>query len=183
MLAMSGVLPADGAYAVEPKLDGWRVIVHVRDEVRVFTRPGRDLTASIPGLQELASVVPAGTVLDGELVAGSGRARSFYRVTPQLAQRPDPRRESVTFAVFDVLALAGKRVTSRSYAERRVLLDDLALLGPSWCVVPSWRHIDLRALLAACAEHDVEGVVAKRLASRYRPGQRSRDWIKMKTVE
>jgi ATP-dependent DNA ligase len=39
MRAMSGVLPARGAYAVEPKLDGWRAIIHVRDDVRVFTRP------------------------------------------------------------------------------------------------------------------------------------------------
>jgi bifunctional non-homologous end joining protein LigD len=183
MLVASGVLPRDGAYAVEPKLDGWRVIVHIGDAVRVLTRPGRDLTASVPALQQLASVVPARTVLDGEVVAGSGRARSFYSVAPRLSERPERRREPVTFAVFDVLAYEGQKVARLPYSERRGLLDDLRLAGPCWCLVPSWRHIDLRALLAACAEHDVEGVVAKRLQSRYQPGQRTRDWIKVKTVE
>src|SRR3954447_25518846 len=89
----------------------------------------------------------------------------------------------VTFSVFDVLAYDGRRMTRVTYQERRACLDELALFGSSWCALPSWRDVDIRALLAACAEHDVEGVVAKRLASRYQPGQRTRDWLKVKTGE
>jgi len=61
-------------------------------------------------------------------------------------------------------------------------LESLALVGPGWCTI---RSLDAqpRELLDACAELDVEGVVAKRLDSPYRPGVRSGDWLKVKTAE
>jgi bifunctional non-homologous end joining protein LigD len=61
------------------------------------------------------------------------------------------------------------------------LLDGLGLHGTAWCTLPSWTKVDIRALLAACAEQDVEGVVAKRLDGRYESGRRSPSWVKVKT--
>jgi ATP-dependent DNA ligase len=61
MLASTAISPRPGEYAFEPKLDGWRVIVHVRDGVRVFTRPGSDATQSLPEFAALAGAVPDGT--------------------------------------------------------------------------------------------------------------------------
>ncbi len=101
-------LEGDG-WAFEPKFDGWRALVHVDARgFTVYSRPGRDLTSSVPHLAPLAETVPTETVLDGELVAGSGRAASFYRLAPELAAR----RERVTFVAFDVLALDGRSVIS-----------------------------------------------------------------------
>ena len=56
------------------------------------------------------------------------------------------------------------------------------LSGPSWCTI---RALDAgpRELLAACAELGIEGAVAKRADSPYRPGVRSADWLKLKTAE
>jgi bifunctional non-homologous end joining protein LigD len=73
-------------------------------------------------------------------------------------------------------------VIGRPYIERRALLDALALEGPAWCATARLRG-SVANVLAACAEHDVEGVVAKRTDSPYRPGERSGDWLKVKTVE
>jgi bifunctional non-homologous end joining protein LigD len=89
----------------------------------------------------------------------------------------------VTFSVFDLLALDGRRMTRAPYEERRACLDELGLLGPTWCTLPSWRDVDVRALLVACADNDVEGVVAKRLDGRYECGRRSASWVKVKTRE
>jgi bifunctional non-homologous end joining protein LigD len=47
-------------------------------------------------------------------------------------------------------------------------------------VLPRFEGTDAQDLLAACIDHDVEGIVLKRLRSRYRPGERSRDWRKVK---
>lgn len=178
MLATTtGQLKADG-WAFEPKLDGWRAVVHVQEGgVTVYSRPGRNMSDSVPQLRELAGAVPVGTVLDGELVAGSGRAWSFYRLSPQLSTK----RSAVTFASFDLLALDGRSLVQAPYQERRRLLSDLTLLGPAWCTVRAWTDVEVLDLLAACELQGVEGVVAKRLGSPYRPGQRSPDWVKMKT--
>ena len=93
-----------GEWAFEPKLDGWRAVVHVGPErVPVYSRPGRDLGPSVPHLSALVDAVPPGTILDGELVAGSGRALSFYRLAPGLSTT----RERVTFAAFDLLPSTG----------------------------------------------------------------------------
>ena len=125
----------------------------------------------------MADALPAGTVLDGELVAGSGRASSFYRLSPQL----NGKRATVTFAAFDLLALGGRSLLYTPYDERKRLLADLCLLGPAWCTLPVWTDVDLSDLLAACELQGLEGLVAKRVRSRYRPGRRSPDWVKVKT--
>jgi ATP-dependent DNA ligase len=91
----------------------------------VYSRPGRDVTADLPQLGALHGAVPAGTVLDGELVSGSGGSSSFYQLSPHLSAR----RASVTFAAFDLLALGGRSLIYAPYRERRHLLDDLCLLG------------------------------------------------------
>ncbi len=147
----------------------------------VFSRPGRDIAGALPRLQALTEVMPVGTVLDGELVAGDGRASSFYRLATLMATRPDRRPGRVTFVAFDVLALDGRRTTARPYRERRQLLEGLECFGPAWCTSRCWTGVDVGDLLAACDGLDIEGVVAKRLDSPYRPGQRSRDWVKIKT--
>jgi bifunctional non-homologous end joining protein LigD len=169
-------------WAYDAKADGWRAVVHVSASgVAVYSRPGRDITAALPSLQALASAVPVGTVLDGELVAGSGGASSFYRLASLMATRPDRRAAKVSFVAFDVLALGGRRTTASPYGERRRLLEDLAFAGPAWCTSRCWAEVCLGELLTACEALDIEGVVAKRLDSPYRPGRRSRDWVKLKT--
>ncbi len=171
------------AWAYDAKVDGWRAVAHVGAScVAVYSRPGRDITASLPGLQALADVVPEGTVLDGEVVAGSGGASSFYRLATLMATSPARRPAEVSFVAFDVLALDGDRRTASPYRERRRLLEGLALSGPAWCTSRCWTEVAVGDLLTACEGLDVEGVVAKRLdESPYRPGQRSRDWVKIKT--
>ena len=67
------------------------------------------------------------------------------------------------------------------YHERRQLLAELCFLGPAWCTLPVWTEVDVSDLLTACELHGVEGLVAKRVRSTYRPGRRSPDWVKAKT--
>ena len=166
-----------GRWVLEPKFDGWRVIVAVDDGVRVWTRRGHEMTARLPELAGLAGAVDTPVVLDGELVAGQGRASDFYGVLPRVA-----RRAPLSFVAFDVLVHDGTTVIDEPYCERRALLDGLGLRGDTWCTAP---QLDGSVLdvLAVCAEHDVEGIVAKRTDSRYRPGERSSDWLKLTTAD
>jgi len=176
MLAASGSrlrsLDAD-TWRFEVKLDGWRAVVTVDDAaVTVRTRRGRDITRSVP---ELTENLPTGlrehdVVLDGELVAGGGTGSDFYRLGPRLASR-DHSRCQVTFVAFDVLWLDGADTCRQPYAKRRQLLESLKIDRGCWRTADSFSGDPL----------DIEGVVAKRVDSVYRPGARSADWIKVKT--
>lgn len=99
---------------------------------------------------------------------------------PKIAART--RRAPLTFVAFDMLTYNNEPVIGWPYARRRALLDQLALNGEAWCTTPVL-HGSVVDVLAACGEQDVEGVVAKRVGSPYRPGERSGDWLKVKTAE
>jgi hypothetical protein len=79
--------------------------------------------------------------------------------------------------VFEVLWVDGERLTHRPLFERKAILADLALDGPAWREAPG-QVGGGRGLLAACEELRLEGVVAKRLDSIYRPGARTTLWRK-----
>jgi bifunctional non-homologous end joining protein LigD len=187
MLAASGVVPDGGDWAFEPKLDGWRVLTYADGSLDVRTRTGRSIAATIPELAPLLTALQGrAVILDGELVAGQGRPEDFYRLGPRLsASRPATvkrwsSRVPLTLAIFDVLHLDGADLMAHSYNDRRDVLESLRLSGPNWCTVASYRG-DGVELLASCGELDLEGIVAKRVSARYRPGARSRDWLKIKT--
>jgi bifunctional non-homologous end joining protein LigD len=85
----------------------------------------------------------------------------------------------VFYYVFDLLRLDDRPLLELPYAERRGLLEDLELDTATWRVPPSFPG-PAADVMAASAQHGLEGIVAKRRASAYRPGQRSPDWRKVK---
>jgi bifunctional non-homologous end joining protein LigD len=187
MLADRGLPRGDLAgWAAEPKLDGWRAMVVVDPGlpggVVVRTRRGHGITSAVPGIGALAEIGHR-VVLDGELVAGAGTAGDFYGLLPHLVRRRHPGPPApVSFWAFDLLWIDGEPLLDRPYLERRQRLEDLRLCGPCG-VLPRFPGPDAADLLDACATHDVEGIVLKRLRSIYRPGERTRHWRKLKTPD
>lgn len=184
MLAGVGVPRADG-WVFEPKWDGWRALVYVDDgTVRVRTRSGRSVTDSLPELAPLGAVGRR-MVLDGELVAARDGRMDFWSLAGRMAARRPVavaracQAVSVAFVAFDILWLDEDDLTGRPHSERRAALEAIELPGPAVTVTPS--HADGDALFAFAEEHGLEGIVAKRLDSVYRPGKRSTAWLKRKT--
>jgi bifunctional non-homologous end joining protein LigD len=97
---------------------------------------------------------------------------------PLICRRVLNRDMSVpmTFVIFDVLRRDGDDLTGEPYVSRRKILQELRLDGPSWTTSETFE--DGPGLFDAVCRFGLEGVVAKRLSSRYRPGQRG--WIKTK---
>jgi bifunctional non-homologous end joining protein LigD len=89
-------------------------------------------------------------------------------------------RIPISYYVFDLLDLDGHRLLSRSYQQRRELLAELAVDGasPLVRVPPQYTDVDGRQLREVARQHGLEGVVGKRLTSRYEPGRRSPAWTK-----
>jgi bifunctional non-homologous end joining protein LigD len=107
-------------------------------------------------------------VFDGELVAFQDGVPHFPLVTARMLH--NRRAIPVAYAVFDVLALDGEPTTNLTYAKRRELLETLELGGGFWFLPPVFE--DGPGLFAATCEQGLEGVVAKRRDSLYRPGDR-----------
>jgi bifunctional non-homologous end joining protein LigD len=191
MLAvLSDRLPAeDGGWAYEMKWDGVRAVVYADGErLKAMSRNDIDMIGSYPELVDLTSVLPAGTVLDGEIVAldRSGRP-SFEQLQARMhvgdARRAERLAETapVTFMAFDLLRLEGRSTLALPYTERRALLQGLELDGPHWKTPPHWTE-DGASILQAARDQQLEGVVAKQLGSAYHPGRRFNGWLKVKNL-
>jgi bifunctional non-homologous end joining protein LigD len=190
MLARIGPLPPDteGRWAYEVKWDGIRTLAWVEGgRMRLCSRNGNDITSRYPELRALGRALGARpAILDGEIVAfDADGGPSFERLQARMhlasdaAVRRAVRDVPIAYVLFDVLYLDGHTTCALPYTERRALLEALELSGPHW-QTPAYRTSDAEALLHASAERGLEGVVAKRLDSRYEPGRRSAGWVKVK---
>jgi bifunctional non-homologous end joining protein LigD len=171
-------VPEGAGWAFEVKWDGYRTIVHVADgSVRLQSTAGHDVTARWPEFAGLAAALNASSaILDGELVVFDDGGRPSFDLVQHSGVGSS--REAA-LQLFDVLQVDGRDTISLPYLDRRRLLDKIVEPGPNWSVP---RHLvgDGSALLAATAEQGLEGVIAKRVESIYRPGTRSKDWLKIK---
>ncbi|MGH9213818.1 MAG: non-homologous end-joining DNA ligase [Acidimicrobiales bacterium] len=190
MKAVTGELPTGDGWAAEVKFDGMRIMAAVGDPahpLRLDTTRGHDAAARFPELAGLpAALVPHQVVLDGEVVAFDDTGRPNFGL---LQRRMHLTRSAeiaqvaaqvpVRYIVFDILWLDGHDLTGLTYLERRKLLADLVAPGEGW-LVPA-HHVDGAAeLLEAARAQRLEGIVVKRVDSRYVPGSRSPAWRKVK---
>jgi bifunctional non-homologous end joining protein LigD len=191
MLATAAsTLPGDGGWAYEMKWDGIRALAYIDGgTMRLVSRTGRDITAGYPELHDMPAAVRAGqAVLDGEIVAfGGAEWPSFEAIQQRMNLSPAQSRllapeVPVTYLAFDLLSLEGGPLLDEPYSQRRALLDGLGLNGPHWQTPPSFTDVVGPEVLAVSRQHGLEGVVAKRLSSRYEPGKRSQSWRKIKNV-
>jgi bifunctional non-homologous end joining protein LigD len=88
-------------------------------------------------------------------------------------------RSPATFLAFDLLHLDGRSTLGLPYRERRELVEELELQGPAWRTPRNFVG-QADSLLAATAKRGLEGVVAKRLDSPYKPRIRNGAWVKHK---
>jgi bifunctional non-homologous end joining protein LigD len=189
MKATLGPLPTGEGWGYELKWDGMRLVARCQVEpggtsVTLRSAAGRDVTSSFPELADLPDRIGASAVLDGEVVVldddggpSFGRLQSRMHVihpsAALLAEHP------VVYLVFDLLELDGRSLIDLPYTSRRQVLRQLVDDGPT-CRVPAGLEGGGSELLELARQRGLEGVVAKRLDSRYVPGGRSRDWVKVK---
>ncbi len=179
MLAtLSGDVPSGPGWLFEVKWDGYRTLAYVRDgEVELKSRKGNDLSGRFASVRKAveASVKTPECVLDGEVCALDEQGRSSFSAMQQ------GRSESpLVYYVFDVIEADGEPLVALPLTERRRRLEGI-LDRRNRTVVLSEAFDDGVALLDVAKEQALEGVVAKRADSRYLPGKRSREWVKVKT--
>jgi bifunctional non-homologous end joining protein LigD len=177
MLATAWPNPFAGpGWHFEPKWDGIRgVLAWDGRVVTLHTRTDAEVSARYPELAPDPHLAPC--VVDGEVVVLAGGRASFERLQQRAALTPAGMRDHpVSFVAFDLLHLGARSLLGTPIEERRRLLDGLGLGGPFVTVAPV---ADGTALWEVVVGRDLEGMVAKRAASPYRPGVRSADWRKV----
>jgi bifunctional non-homologous end joining protein LigD len=191
MLARAGDLPPTAQqpkWSFEVKWDGVRAIAYAQPgRFRLESRNLRDITDTYPEVRAmLRDLGMHEAVFDGEIVAFDDRGRpSFERlqqrmnVTSASAVKRLTAKSPVVYAIFDLLYLDGHSLMGLPYTERRERLEQLGLQGPAWRI-PASHPGDGTRLLKVTGGQGLEGVVAKRLDSRYEPGRRNGTWLKVK---
>ncbi len=181
-------VPSGAGWAFEMKWDGVRALTLVqRGSVQLTSRNGRDVTGGYPELQALGDELgDASVLLDGEIVALNDRGRPDFQL---LQRRMHVRDESalrtlvhevpIALMIFDILWVDGNLTTELPYTERRRVLEALGPSGSRWQTPPASNESG-EAALATSRELGLEGIVAKRVDSRYEPGRRSPFWRKVK---
>ncbi len=179
MLATLGdEVPHGPDWLYEVKWDGHRTIARVRGgEPSLSSRTGKDQNERFaPIARSLPRALRSpDCVVDGEVCALDSQGR------PSFAEMQQGSGALVVY-LFDLLELDGRPLLDLPLAERHELLAELVDRGEK-VVRVSETFDDGDALYGAAREQGLEGIVAKRASSRYQPGKRTRDWIKVKVHE
>jgi bifunctional non-homologous end joining protein LigD len=178
----------DDDWGFEFKWDGIRAVAYVEGgTVKLISRNGEEMTPRYPEIHAIGRALGSREViLDGEIVALDDKGRpSFEEIQQRMGLTSDSeiRRKMkevpVTYMLFDVMWQDGHPLLNETYTDRRKALENLKLKGASW-QTPPYEKGGGKAMLEASAKAGLEGIVAKKLDSRYEPGRRSGAWQKVK---
>lgn len=185
-------IPGDG-WTFEPKYDGIRVLAYATStDVKLMTRNGKDKAQQFPeivaSLKKLAAQTKRSLVVDGEIVAlVDGEPARFQELQGRMhVKEPNmiARYSSAAPAaliLFDILVDGDDVLIREPWSERRARL--LKRVGKR--VTPQLRVTesiegDGKKMLENARRQGWEGIIAKRIDSHYEPGNRSRNWLKLK---
>ena len=169
-------IPGDG-WLFEIKWDGYRIVARVAGgEAELRSRKWEVYSARFPGI---AAALPNALrspdcVVDGEVCALDDQGRPSFS-----AMQQGKRETPIVYYVFDLLELDGEPLVELPFTERRARLEQL-LDRRNRTVRLSETFDDGEALAEVVREQGLEGMMAKRADSRYRPGERTREWLKLK---
>jgi bifunctional non-homologous end joining protein LigD len=170
-------MPRGEGWEFEIKWDGYRIVARVAGgEAALRTRKDQDYTQRFANVaNELVKALKTpDCVVDGEVCALDDEGRPSFSAMQQ--GKPGT---PIVYYVFDLLEVEGEPVIDLPLSERRKRLEKL-LDRRNRTVQFSESFDDGSALLAEAKKRRLEGVMGKRLESRYQPGKRSRDWLKFK---
>jgi ATP-dependent DNA ligase len=187
MLATRGQPFDSQHYLFEIKWDGIRMLAFIEEgSYRLMNRHGVNTTERYPEFAFLAGLAP-GTILDGEMVVLRQSGPDFALIQSRdktrspLKIRTLSRTQPATYIVFDLLYENLVPLLDLPWRQRRQRLENLLQQERDPHLVLSQAMLGQgRALFAETCRQGLEGIMAKHVSSRYQPGRRSRDWLKIK---
>lgn len=179
LLTASRAAPDGPEWLHEIKFDGFRLGARRADGgSRLYTRNGHDWTERLPEIVRALETLPP-CYLDAELVAtDTAGVPTFEALQRELRHRPG--RRPLYLQVFDLPELDGASMADHPLTERKARLSELLAGAPSAVRYVGHVQGDGPVVFERADALGLEGLVSKRAGSRYRSGERSRDWLKTK---
>lgn len=187
MLCETGVesLLSEDGYIFEPKLDGTRCIATVSEVVKLINRRGREISKRYPFITRELKEIPHRCVLDGEIVCFNedqvpdfNRLQMREQIDSDLLIEARARSIPATYVVFDILERDGESLLDEPLSRRKEILAET--VKDSEHIMRIRYETDGAKLWDEIRKKNMEGVIAKRTTSRYYPGKRSWNWLKLK---
>jgi len=179
MLAKLADEPFDNVdWLYEIKWDGYRAIgTWDGQNVQLYSRNGLDFSKKYAAVTDALGKNKHQIVVDGEIVAEDDAGRSHFEWLQNYHRRPQGK---LAYQVFDLLWYDGRSTTDLPLIERKKLLKEALSKNP---IIHYSDHVvgEGKAFFKAADKQHLEGIMAKRMASTYKPGVRSDDWLKVKT--
>jgi bifunctional non-homologous end joining protein LigD len=185
-------VPGKG-WTFEPKYDGIRVLAFVTpDDVTLLTRNAKDKSAQFPEivdeLQSIARKKKRTFVLDGEVVALSdGKPARFQELQSRMHVKNEQMIERhrttapASLILFDILMSGDDVLINEPWSRRRAeLVKQLGKISSERVAITESAEGNGTKKLEEARKQGWEGLIAKRVDSTYQPGERSRDWLKLK---
>src|SRR5262249_44360359 len=178
LLVRTEKLPEGQDWLYELKLDGFRSIAFkTGGRVYLRSRNNKDFNASYPGILKALAGMPDETVIDGEVIALDETGRPSFSALQNYGSSNLP----LVYYVFDVMVLEGVDVMKEPLSRRRELLEQKILSNLVEPIKYSAElNSDLSDLIQSVQRLGLEGLIAKRRDSQYRPGLRTAAWRKMR---
>lgn len=173
----------------EPKLDGMRAIVLTSGgKCKLLSRNGRDISRVFPAITASMSAYKTAAIFDAEIIVPDNDGRPDFEAlqarwlltNTKLIQSKEAESPAQLY-VFDLLHQGEHDLTNCDLTDRKQLLSELLIEKDNVRQVLTCK--DGVALYQACKAQMLEGIVAKKADSKYRPGQRTKDWVKVKFTE
>jgi bifunctional non-homologous end joining protein LigD len=183
LLTAGKAAPQGDGWLHEVKYDGYRLLCRLEHgRARLFTRPGNDWTSQLPGVAAaMESLGVSSGWFDGEMVALRADGTPDFHALPR-AIRGGRGALPLVYQVFDVLHANGRDTLGLDLLARKRVLEDLVRDRCGGVRYADHLVGNGPAFHQAAHAAGLEGIVSKRLGSRYRPGARSRDWVKIKCM-
>ena len=171
-------LPDGAQWSYEPKLDGYRALaLKAGGAAHLLSRNGNVLDGRFPLIASALTALSDDTVVDGEIVALDAAGRPAFNLLQN-----DGAGRGVRYYAFDALVYRGRSLLGLSLEQRRKVLA-AALAGTGDPIdVTATLDAPVADLIAAAKRFGLEGIVAKRLDSRYEPGRESGAWVKCRVT-
>jgi len=165
----------DPDFLFEVKLDGYRIIAYVQNaNVILSSRSGLDYTEKYSSVVKVLSALNCDVILDGELVALNDEGKPDFD-----ALQKNNGKNPLVFYAFDILWYKGYDLMNLQLTERKEIL--LKVITFNEVIKYSDDFEEGIALFELIKKQELEGIVAKRKNSRYEPGKRGNDWLKLPT--
>jgi bifunctional non-homologous end joining protein LigD len=179
MLAKETEEPFDDKdWLFEIKWDGYRAISEIRNnKILLYSRKGLNFQPTYPVVVNQLNTIKEEVVLDGEIVVLNDEGKPDFQLLQHYSEN---KNRPIQYCVFDLLELNGQDTTKLPLSDRKELLKEI--IPPDDPVLKYSDHIiaEGKSFFKVSTEKNLEGIMAKKIDSKYFPGRRTTEWLKIK---